>query len=161
MVFFVLNWNRELSAFLSYQALLKLALKRKEKNTHVNHFQLQTSPKKWCLVLNWCLRALWYYCSLATIEIDRKKQRKKLFNLICVNYLRDNFRYKRFLVVLTRCCVRITRCLRKTLHFSKKATVQPSILIHCLSCETVGSKDFNNCEKINKYRRTFLRILEL
>ena len=52
------------------------------------------------------------------------------------------------------------RCLRKMLHFSKNVMVQPSILIHCLSRETVGSKDFNNYEKV-KYSRTFLRILEL
>ena len=35
-------------------------------------------------------------------------------------------------VAVTRYCVTATRCLRKTLHCPKKASVQPWIPIHCL-----------------------------
>ena len=153
MVFFVLNWNRELFAFLSYQALLKLALKRKERN---NILPLPASNFRQKMMS--CVKLMFEsFLVLMLFSYDwnwPEKEKNFLIYFVSITW-EIIFDTKDFWVVLTRCCVRITHCLSKTLHFSKKATVQPSILIHCLSRETVGSKDFNNCKKINKYRRTF------
>ena len=81
------------------------------------------------------MKAGWYRCSLATMEIGQKSKDKKLFDLLYVNCLRDNLQYKRY---LSRYCVTATRYLRKTLYRPKKASVQPWIPIHCLLRVEVG-----------------------